>query len=110
MVSSARVDVSNGRSVTKFVDVTFRVTRKADAVSKWVKICGEESVVGAGTDVVDVLVVSVVDDVVVVMVVGVGVVVSAVVVVVVDVVRCLCFLRINLPTHKLFLTDLQSNL
>jgi len=95
--------------VTTLVDVTFRVTRSAEAVSKLVKICGEERVVGTGTDVEDEVVVSVVASVVVVIVVVVVVVVETEVVdkvvvsadvVVLDVVRTLCWRRINLNCGK----------
>lgn len=97
--------------MTTLVDVTFRVTRSAEAVSKLVKICGEERVVGTGTDVEDEVVVSVVASVVVVVVIVVVVVVvvetevvdNVVVsadVVVLDVVRTLCWRRINLNCGK----------
>ena len=80
--------------MTTLIDVTFRVTRRAEAVSKLVKICGEERVVGTGTDVEEDVVDSVVASVVVVVVVVVMVVVEEVVVstvvVVLGVMRILC--------------------
>ena len=84
-----------GRSVTMLVEVTFRVTRRAETVSKLVNSCGRDRVVGAGATVVErvvvtsvVLVASGVVLIVVVSAVVLGVVVVSTVVDVVVVVGC----------------------
>ena len=95
MICSAILDsLGIGLSVTMLVEVTFRVTRRAETVSKFVYSCGKDRVVGAGATVVERVVVtsvvlsSVVLIVVVSAVVVLGVVVVSAVVVAVVVVGC----------------------